>query len=331
MTAMRLGQPLETGPATRTHLSLRVATLHWEAAGIVSVVLASADRAPLPAWTPGAHVDVELAPGLVRQYSLSGDPADRSSYRITVALDRGGRGGSRHVHERLRVGEILQVSEPRSTFPYVDAPCYVFLAGGIGITPLLPMMRRATAEGRPWELYLAVRSRDAVPFRDELGGAGDGRGAVHVFASDEGRRLDLRDAVARAHPSAAVYCCGPERMLVEVERHARELGHEVRVERFQAKPLSEPLRQGAFVVRCARSQRSVTVEPDQSVLDALVGAGVGVPSSCREGVCGTCEVAVLSGAADHRDSILTDAEKQANETMMVCVSRALTEELELDV
>ncbi|MGI5158703.1 PDR/VanB family oxidoreductase [Microbispora sp. CA-102843] len=328
---MQLDRPLETGAkAQPPSLALRVVTLHWEAAGIVSVVLASDDGAALPAWAPGAHVDVELAPGLLRQYSLSGDPADSSSYRITVALEHGGRGGSKHVHERLRVGEILKVSAPRSTFPFVDAPRYVFLAGGIGITPLLPMMRRAAAEGRPWVLHLAVRSRHAIPFRDELGD-GNGTGTVHVFASDEGQRLDLRDAVARAHPSAAVYCCGPERMLVEVEQHARDLGREVRVERFQAKPLSEPLRQGSFVVRCARSQQSMTVEPDQSVLDALASVGIDLPSSCREGVCGTCELAVLNGVVDHRDSILTDAEKQANDTMMVCVSRALTEELELDV
>jgi ferredoxin-NADP reductase len=330
MTAMQLDRPLETGAKAQASLALRVLTLHWEAAGIVSVVLGSDDGAALPAWAPGAHVDVELAPGLVRQYSLSGDPADSSSYRITVALEQGGRGGSKHVHERLRVGEILKVSAPRSTFPFADAPRYVFLAGGIGITPLLPMMRRATAEGRPWVLHLAVRSRRVLPFRDELGDGG-GTGTVQVFASDEGQRLDLRDAVARAHPSAAVYCCGPERMLAEVERHARDLGREVRVERFQAKPLGEPLRQGSFVVRCARSQQSVTVEPGQSILDALAGVGVDLPSSCREGVCGTCELAVLNGVVDHRDSILTDAEKQANETMMVCVSRALTEELELDV
>ncbi|MEV0969980.1 PDR/VanB family oxidoreductase [Microtetraspora glauca] len=330
MTVTQFDPSLETGAKAQTYLALRVVTLHWEAAGIVSVILGSDDGAALPAWTPGAHVDVELAPTLVRQYSLSGDPADSSSYRITVALEQAGRGGSKHVHERLRVGEILKVSAPRSTFPFVDAPRYVFLAGGIGITPFLPMTRRATAEGRPWDLYLAVRSRHAIPLRDELGD-GSGTGTVHVFASDEGKRLNLRDAVARAHPSAAIYCCGPERMLVEVEQYARDLGREVRVERFQAKPLSEPLRQGTFVVRCGRSQQSVTVEPDQSILDALASAGVDVPSSCREGVCGTCELAVLNGAVDHRDSILTDAEKQANETMMVCVSRALTEELELDV
>ncbi|KAB8191885.1 2Fe-2S iron-sulfur cluster binding domain-containing protein [Nonomuraea phyllanthi] len=323
---MQVDQPLEAG--AQTYLALRVVTLHWEAAGIVSVILGSDDGAALPAWTPGAHIDVELASNLVRQYSLSGDPADRSSYRITVALEPGGRGGSRHVHERLRVGEMLTVSAPRSTFPFADAPRYVFVAGGIGITPLLPMMRRATAMGRPSDLYLAVRSRHAIPFRDELA---DGTGTVHVFASDEGRRLDLREAIARAHPAAAIYCCGPERMLVEAEQHARDRGREVTVERFRARPLSEPVRQGTFVVRCARSQRSVTVEPGRSILDTLESAGIGVPSSCREGVCGTCELAVLDGAVDHRDSILTDAEKRANETMMVCVSRALTEELELDV
>ncbi|MFF0769822.1 PDR/VanB family oxidoreductase [Nonomuraea wenchangensis] len=327
MTATQLDRPLETR-AEAPYLTLRVVTLHWEATGIVSVVLGADDGAALPAWTPGAHLDVELAPGLVRQYSLSGDPGNGSAYRITVALQQDGRGGSKHVHERLRIGELLKVSAPRSTFPFVDAPGYVFLAGGIGVTPLLPMMRRASAEGKPWVLHLAARSRRAVPFRDELGG---GTGTVRLCVSDEGQRLDLRDAVATAHPSAAVYCCGPERMLTEVERHARDLGREVRVERFQAKALSAPTRQGAFVVRCARSQQAVTVEPEQSILDALATAGVEVPSSCREGVCGTCELAVLSGAVEHRDSILTDAEKQANETMLVCVSRALTEELELDV
>ncbi|MFJ4170269.1 PDR/VanB family oxidoreductase [Paenarthrobacter sp. NPDC089714] len=309
-------------------LQMRVRAIQWEADSVVSLVLVALHGESLPEWQPGAHVDVQLSPGLSRSYSLSGDPRDRFSYRISVGLASDSRGGSAHIHQSVRAGDVLTLSRPQSNFEFVDAEAYLFLAGGIGITPFLPMITLAEAHGRPWRLSYAVPSRDAMPFGHELASYGS---TVAVYASDEGSRLVLADHIHSVDSSTAIYCCGPERMISEAEQIAAVAGQRVRTERFRGAELAPALREGAFNVVCARSAKTVTVNPDESVLDALEGQGLAVPSSCREGACGTCELAVLRGEVDHRDSILSPEEKQANETMMVCVSRAVSEELELDV
>lgn len=290
---------------------LLVTRMTWEADGVLSVRLADPSGAPLPPWEPGAHVELDLG-GLRRQYSLCG-PAD-GSYTVAVLAAPGGRGGSRYVHETLRPGRRIPVGPVRNTFPLVDAPRYAFVAGGIGITPLLPMIAAVHARGRPWTLHFTGRDRGRMPFLAGLAPYGD---RVTSWCSGERGRLPL-DFLAGTGPDTAVYCCGPEPLLAAVlERCPR-----ARVERF-----GNPLAVGtaadvAFPVRCARAGVSTVVGATETVLDALARAGVELDSDCREGTCGSCETPVLSGDLVHRDALLADDERAAGRTMMPCVSRA---------
>ncbi|GAA3882207.1 PDR/VanB family oxidoreductase [Leifsonia kafniensis] len=309
-------------------LQLRVTALIWESPEVLSVHLRSLDGSDLPQWDPGAHIDITFENDMQRQYSLTGDPADSSSWRLTVAHSTGSRGASRHVHTELRPGAIVRASAPRNNFSLIDAPGYVLIGGGIGVTPLLTFARTLQQRGADWRLDLATRGPEHVPLRRDLEQFGD---RVHIYAANRGQRLSLAEIIDQAPAGYALYCCGPERMLDEFDElcAAREIS--AHRERFAAQELSAPIRSGAFTVTCARSGREIVVEPEVSVLTALESAGLPVTSSCLEGVCGTCEVAVLAGIVDHRDSILTADERDANDTMMTCVSRALSDNLELDL
>ncbi|QRP47352.1 PDR/VanB family oxidoreductase [Amycolatopsis sp. FDAARGOS 1241] len=306
---------------------LRVVSLTWEADGVLSVVFADPSGAPVPAWTPGAHVDVEVG-GLRRSYSLCGDPADDRVLKIAVLHEPAGRGGSEFVHTRLRPGDLVPVSAPVNNFELVDAPSYVFIAGGIGITPVLPMLTAVTARRAQWRLVYGGRRRTSMAFLDALARFG---AAVAVRPEDEFGLLDLDEALKETTSDTVVYCCGPEPLLVAVEERCREHDRQLRVERFAAKPVESSLPANAFEVVCARSGVTATVGPDQSVLSALEDAGLPVLYSCQDGICGTCETTVLEGALDHRDSVLTDAERQAGDTMFICVSRCTSPRLVLDL
>ncbi|TYK46949.1 PDR/VanB family oxidoreductase [Actinomadura decatromicini] len=309
---------------------LLVRSMTWEADGVLSVVLARPDGAPLPPWEPGAHLELDLGKW-IRQYSLCGTPADTATYRIGILYQPDGRGGSAYVHEELRPGRVVRVRGPRNRFPLVDAPRYLFLAGGIGITPLLPMMARASADGVPWRLVYGGRSRTSMAFLRELVPYGD---AVTVVPEDGGGRPDLDALLGTPEPDTAVYCCGPEGLLAAVEeRCAAWPDGSLHVERFAAAP-RDPSLDGddtAFQVECARSGLTVDVAADESVVDALDRSGISVPTACGEGICGTCETPVLAGVPDHRDELLTDAEREAGRTMMPCVSRCLSGRLVLDL
>ncbi|KOG64549.1 phthalate 4,5-dioxygenase [Streptomyces griseoflavus] len=287
---------------------------------VVSLVLRGADG-PLAPWEPGAHVDVALPNWLTRQYSLCGDPADRETYRVAVRYDPLSRGGSEYIHRFLRPGRTLDVSLPRNHFPLVPAPRYLFLAGGIGITPVLPMLRAATAAGIPASLVYAGPSADAMPFAGELRAAyGD---AVHIVATREHGRPDFDALAAGLEPGTLVYCCGPASMLAAAE--AAFPAGQLHAERFQPQPrVFAP--NTAFDAVCARSARTVPVPADESLLDALNHAGFPVPSGCREGVCGSCELRVLDGEPEHRDDIGAPEGR-----MYACVSRALGPRLVLDL
>jgi len=295
--------------------------------GVLGLVLRDAHGADLPPWEPGAHVDVELGPGLVRQYSLCGDPADRRAWRIAVLREPRSRGGSSYVHERLATGAELRVDGPRNHFPLLDAAGYLFIAGGIGITPMLPMIDAAEAAGRSWRLVYGGRRRASMAFLDRLGGHGD---RVSVRPEDETGLLDLDSLLAVPSPGVLVYCCGPEPLLAAVERRCGSwpVGS-LRVERFA--PLPGEFADGDFEVELAQSGRVVPVPAGVSILRAVQDAGVAVLSSCQEGTCGTCETAVVLGRVEHRDSVLTDAERTAGDVMMICVSRALDNRLVLDL
>ncbi|WP_458098286.1 PDR/VanB family oxidoreductase [Roseomonas sp. WA12] len=327
-----IGNPAAVSVAAGTFTALlRRVTL--EAPGILSLDFEAEDGRELPGYEPGSHVDLHLPDGTTRQYSLCGDPADRHTYRIAVRDVKGGR-ASRFVHRgELRPGVTVTLGLPRNNFAFDPAPNYLFVAGGIGITPLLPMMRAATAAGARWSLLLCVpRAADAPFLREARALALAGAGEVSVHASTEGTRLDVATHLAEARRDTLLYCCGPDGLMTAVE--AATVGwpeNSVRFEWFTARARPEGETSGSFEVECAASGFTITVPPDRTVLSVLNDAGLAIPCSCEQGVCGTCEVPVLEGEVDHRDSILSASERAANATMMTCVSRARSQRLVLDL
>ncbi|GII58696.1 ferredoxin [Planotetraspora thailandica] len=317
------------GPAAEKEFVSVVRDKTVVADGVVTLELGRPDGSPLPPWRPGAHVDLILDRGLVRQYSLCGDPADLSAYRVGVLREPAGRGGSAYVHDTLAVGDRVLTRGPRNHFALDDAPSYLFVAGGIGITPLLPMIVEADTRNSRWSLLYGGRTRRSMAFLDVLERYGD---RVLVHPQDTSGLLDLRGFVAGCTNGTLVYGCGPEPMLAALEDacgvRAREI---LRVERFSPKEEVHTGGDGAFDVVLARSGLTVKVGPGQTVLERVEAAGVNVLSSCQEGTCGTCETDVLEGTPDHRDSLLTEDERAEGTTMMICVSRCLGERLVLDL
>jgi ferredoxin-NADP reductase len=300
------------------------------AEGVVLLTLRDPEGRPLPEWEPGAHVDLVLRDGLVRQYSLCGDPADRSRLQLAVLREPESRGGSSHVHDVLAEGEPVRIHGPRNHFPLEKAKRYLFIAGGIGITPILPMLRAVEASGADWQLVYGGRTRASMAFADTLAQAYGKR--VSIRPQDEYGLLDLPSLLGKPQRKTAVYCCGPEPLLAAVEAACEKWPSDaLHVERFAPK---EDLAAGprtTFEVELAQSGKTLKVSEDMSVLEAVENAGIPVMTSCEEGICGTCETAVLSGEIDHRDSVLNDEERAAGDTMMICVSRARSDRLVLDL
>jgi ferredoxin-NADP reductase len=281
------------------------------AEGVVALELAGDD---LPDWTPGAHIDLVLGDGLVRQYSLCGRTSE-GCWRIAVLETPDSRGGSRAVH-RLAAGSTVRVRGPRNHFPVVAARRYLFLAGGIGITPLLPMINEVTAAGADWELYYGGRTLKSMAFTEELPGD-----RVHLVPEDTHGRLDLDAILGTPRPDTLVYACGPEGMLAAVEqRCAGWPSGSLHLERFTARAVDKS-DETSFEVVLQHSGKTVTVPAGQSIFETVRQAGVSVLGSCLEGICGTCETEVLDGEIDHRDSVLDEDERESGEVMMICVSR----------
>lgn len=317
--------PRELPKKLPRELKVQVRAIRSPAEGVRELVLGPATDAPLPAWTPGAHVDLLLAPDLVRQYSLCGDPDD-PTWRVAVLREPTGRGGSKLVHDVLGVGDVLTAHGPRNHFALDPAPAYLFVAGGIGITPLLPMIDAVDAAGADWRLLYGGRSRASMAYLDDLTRRGR---RVHVHPQDEHGLLDLDAALAATPPEALVYCCGPEPLLAALEQRCDAA--RLHVERFTPRDAGDVLGPGEFDVRLRRRGATVRVTAGTTVLAAVESAGVTVLQSCREGTCGTCESTVLAGRPEHRDSVLDDAERAQGATMMICVSRSLDPMLELDL
>jgi cytochrome P450/ferredoxin-NADP reductase len=323
------GHSTRLAVARSVETEVRVDAKILVADGVAALHLRAPDGRPLPEWEPGAHVDLILGDAPTRQYSLCGDPADREVLRLGILRDPNGSGGSVHVHDRLNVGDVVRIRGPRNNFPLVDSPRYLFIAGGIGITPILPMIAAAPTAGATWRLVYGGRSRASMAFVDELARYGDD---VSIHPQDETGLLDLDALLGEPQPDTAVYCCGPEPLLAAVEqRCAPWPRRSLHVERFNPKPLTAPVLTEAFEVHLARAGITVTVPPDRSILSVLEDAGIGVLSSCAEGTCGTCETAVVEGVPDHRDSILDQDERQAGDCMMICISRSCTPRLVLDL
>ncbi|MFE9095731.1 PDR/VanB family oxidoreductase [Streptomyces sp. NPDC007264] len=299
------------------------------AEGVLALTLRHPRGDRLPAWQPGAHVDVVLGPGLVRQYSLCGDPADRYAWRIAVLREPDGRGGSAHVHETVREGDRIRVRGPRNHFVLRPSPRYRFVAGGIGITPILPMLAAADAAGAEWTLLYGGRTRSSMAFVQEVERYGD---RVTLAPQDETGLLDLAPVLDDLPDGTLVYCCGPGPLLDAVE--ARCPSGALHVERFRPRVRDseeDGAEDGGFDVVLSRSGRTLTVPAGVSVLETVRAAGVEVLYSCTEGTCGTCETDVLEGVPDHRDSVLTAEEREAGETMLICVSRCRGKRLVLDL
>jgi ferredoxin-NADP reductase len=303
---------------------VRVESVQHAAEGIVLLRLVSVDGQALPRWTPGAHIDVECgSPELSRQYSLCGDPADVQAYEIAVLLETPGRGGSAWIHRQVKPGDLLKIRGPRNHFRLDEAAArLIFVAGGIGITPVSALARRARELGMAYELHYCGRRRGGMALLDELQVLHGERLHLHVGA--EGTRLDLEALLARPESGTQVYACGPLRMLQALEAASAgwPMGS-LHVEHF-ASTLGglDPAREQAFEVELKDSGFSLPVRADQTLLDALRAANVDIQSDCREGLCGSCEVRVLSGSVDHRDLVLTRAERESNQKMMSCCSRA---------
>ncbi|GAA0412373.1 PDR/VanB family oxidoreductase [Microbispora corallina] len=311
-------------------LDLKVAGKTPIADGVVLVRLVRPGGGPLPAWTPGAHVDLVLAPGLVRQYSLCGDPRDASAFHVAVLREPGGRGGSAYVHDRLAEGDTVRVRGPRNHFALAASPRYLFVAGGIGITPILPMIEEAARRGADWRLAYGGRTRASMAFADRL--VRDHPDRVELCPQDQAGLLDLEALLGVPRPETLVYCCGPGPLLAAVEERCASWPEgALRVERFTPEPRNGGEPAAAFEVELALTGTTLTVPQDRSILDVAEEAGVAVLSSCREGTCGTCETTVLDGVPDHRDVLLTEQERAAGDVMFICVSRARSPRLVLEL
>lgn len=321
---------------TASTLDAMVHTLRHEAEGILGVELRPAGAGlAFPPFEAGAHIDLHLPNGLVRSYSLCNPASDRQRYVVGVLNDRKSRGGSRYVHQQLRVGMTLPISAPRNNFALEeDARRSVLVAGGIGVTPIWCMLQRLASLGRPVELVYCARSRKEAAFVDAIEALARDK-SIELswhFDDEQGAPPDLAKLLAGRGDDSHYYCCGPTPMLDAFERSCEQLGYaNVHIERFAAVHVEAPAATQGCVVACAKSQREIEVPAGKSILDSLIDAGLDPDHSCKEGVCGACETAVLEGEIDHHDGILTKAERAANKTMMICVSRCKGARLVLDI
>lgn len=325
---------------TATSLSALVYAIRHEAEGIISIELRPAAAQTLfPAFAPGAHIDLHLSNGLVRSYSLCqpacSAQARHPSYHVGVLRDKGSRGGSRWVHEHLRVGQTIAISPPRNNFELDSTAQHsVLVSGGIGITPILCMLRQLVADGRSAELIYCARNRQEAAFIEDIEAlAAEHAIPVHWhFDQDVGQPPQLLELLAGQSAGAHLYCCGPTPMLDAFEKACEALGYpNAHIERFAAVELPPDAAAGAFEVYLDKSAKTVHVPAGKSVLDVLLDEGFDCDHSCKEGVCGSCETAVLEGEVEHFDGILSKKEKESNTVMMICVSRAKSQRLVLDL
>jgi ferredoxin-NADP reductase len=313
-------------------LSVFVHTLRYEADGIISIELRSPDQKDLPAFEAGSHIDLHLPNGMVRNYSLLNDCSERHRYVLGVLKDAKSRGGSKAVHEMLRVGMRLDISTPRNNFPlHEDAAHSVLVAGGIGVTPILCMARRLRSLGKSFEVLYFARSRKHAAFLEDVNALGT---HVHLHFDDEqAGPPDLKSLLAqRNKANAHYYACGPAVMLDSFEAHCQSLGYaNAHIERFAATEVaaSSEAKQ-RYSVELKRSGKVIEITPEISLLSALQAANAEIMTSCEQGICGTCETRVLEGIPDHRDSVLSPDEQASNQIMMVCVSGCKSDRLVLD-
>ncbi|MDO9570646.1 MAG: PDR/VanB family oxidoreductase [Hydrogenophaga sp.] len=314
---------------------LRVQSMAWQTPQVLSIVLQSPDGQALPEAEPGSHVDLHLGQGLSRSYSVVGHAGSESCYEIAVAKDANSRGGSRFVHEKLRVGDLVATSAPRNLFPlHAAGRFHVLIAGGIGITPIWAMVQRLEALGTPWELHFAARSRRDAAYLNRIESLAQrsccGRLVTHFDDENSGIPPDLGAIVNAAPPGTHFYCCGPQGMLKAYEKATASVPPDhVHLERFAAEAPTGAA--AAFQVQLARSGMQLTIPPDRTILDVLLEHGINAPYGCMQGSCGMCETAVIDGTPAHGDMLLSDEEKAKNDKLLICCSRSLSPVLTLDL
>lgn len=317
-----------------TSLSVRVQRRIVEADGICSFELVSTNGELLPEFTAGAHIDVHLPDGLIRQYSLCNAPVERNRYCIAVLREPQSRGGSQAMHEKVQEGQTLTISKPRNHFPLVDAKRSLLIAGGIGITPILAMARKLRSQGSEFEMHYCGRSVSRMAFLDELTNS-EFKAAVHIHTDDAKRYqpFDALSTLAQPKPDTNLYVCGPSGFMDHVLETAKGCGWlegQLHREYFAAAPI-DTSGDGSFEIRLSKSGQKFDVPAKNSVLEVLLAQGIDIPYSCESGVCGTCLTRIIEGNPDHRDSYLTDAERAKGDQFLPCCSRSKSPFLVLDV
>jgi ferredoxin-NADP reductase len=314
-------------------LTLRISAINAEAKGILSFELTSLEGQDLPYFKPGAHLEIHLPNGLIKHYSLSNNSVERNRYVVGVSLSPVSRGGSSFLHGGMRVGDSIRTSLPRNHFPLIEtAERYDFIAGGIGITPILAMIRWCVDNGKDWHLHYLARSRLRAAFFEELQQLSARKVSYHFLDEQDGQPLDIEGAVSAMPWNSHIYCCGPGPLMERVkDATAGRPAEHAHFEWFSAAPKVDSELATSFSVIARRSGLTVSIPPDQSILEVLENSGICLPFSCREGLCSSCETRVIAGVPDHRDLVLSDQQKATNQTMLICVSRSKSEVLELDV
>ncbi|MDH4846247.1 MULTISPECIES: PDR/VanB family oxidoreductase [Pseudomonas] len=311
-------------------LTLKVTDISCEAKDVMVLELKHPEGKDLPAFTAGAHIEIYLQGNLIRHYSLCNDPAERGRYCIGVGLAKESRGGSRSIHQTVRVGMTIQCSPPRNNFPMAsDAAEHVFVAGGIGVTPIMAMIKTCIREGKKWRLFYCARNRQRTAFYEELKALAPNNCTFH-FDDEEPGFFQPTQALIDIDPQAHIYCCGPQPLMKAVEAaECRRAPSHVHFEWFTATAVDTTKDKPFKVIMLSGAE--FEVPPGKSILDVLEERDEGVPYSCREGLCATCRTGVIKGVPDHRDSVLSKAERESNSCMMICVSRALSDTLELEL
>jgi vanillate O-demethylase ferredoxin subunit len=313
-------------------LTVLVADVRAEAKDVITLELRAIAGGELPAFTPGAHLDVHLPNGLVRNYSLTNDWRERNRYVVGVGRAADSRGGSSYIHSSIRAGAQLKISAPRNNFALDEkSASFLFIAGGIGVTPIMSMVRWCIANGKPWRLIYAARSRQRTAFYEELCALGADR--VHFHFDDEaGQVLDVARAISGWNEGESIYCCGPTPLMEGVKALTENLpSGTVRFEWFTVPESDEAQESNSFTVRLERSNVAFEVPEQKSILEVLEEHGFELPFSCREGLCGTCVTNVCSGEPDHRDYVLSDEERASGKMMTICCSRSKSPVLTLDL
>jgi tetrachlorobenzoquinone reductase len=327
-TAPGIGSRAADDPATQATMTLRVTAIRYAAHETNVYEIRRPDNATLPPVEPGAHIDLHLPGGIVRQYSLITADGDPRAFLIAIKRERASRGGSSFMHDRLRVGQALEIGGPRNSFPLSETARHtVLIAGGIGVTAIWSMAQRLEKTGRSFEMHYACRERGDAAFLDEIECLAQVR--THIDADSAGQHLDVAAIVAGAPADAHFYCCGPLPMLQSFEAATALLPPEqVHVEYFAPKQMAAL--DGGYVVQLHRTGQEFAIPKGRTILQVLRDAGVSAPYSCEEGICGACQVNVVSGVPDHRDSVLSPSEQQTGKTMLICCSGSRTERLVID-